>query len=50
MRVLAVQERNTSNVTEKKVNNKKGANWLLFFILLELPPTWQRVHLIAFSK
>jgi hypothetical protein len=50
MRVLVVLERNTSNVTEKKVNNKKGANWLLFFILLELLPTWQRVHLIAFSE
>ncbi len=31
MRVLVVQERNTSNVTEKKVNNKKGAIWLLFY-------------------
>ena len=47
MRVLVVQERNTSNVTEKKVNNKKGANWLLFFILIEPLPTWQKVRLIA---
>lgn len=35
MRVHVVLERNTSNVTEKKVNNKKGAVWLLFYFGLQ---------------
>jgi hypothetical protein len=38
MRVLVALERNTSNVTEKKVNNKKGANWLLFLSYLNFFP------------
>jgi hypothetical protein len=38
MRVLVVQERNTNNVTEKKVNNKKGAKWLLFLSYLNFFP------------